>query len=328
MQYRTLGKTGFDVSTISFGAWAVGGSWGSVSDDESLNAMRRALDLGVNFIDTADVYGNGRSEKLIATLAKERPGQFKVATKAGRRLNPHVAEGYTPANIEAFVDRSLTNLHTDSIDLVQIHCPPTAVYYQPDLFQGLEQITRKGKVQFWGASVEKVEEALKAIEYEVIASVQIIFNAFRHRPAELFFREAKARNVGIIARVPLASGLLTGKITANTQFARDDHRNFNRHGKAFDVGETFSGLQDFDAALAAVEELKAIVPPGGSLAAFALRWILMHEAVSCAIPGAKRAEQVESNVAAADLPPLTDEQMRQVAAIYDRHVRGQVHQKW
>ncbi|HEV7299485.1 MAG TPA: aldo/keto reductase [Tepidisphaeraceae bacterium] len=328
MQYRTLGRTGYSVSTISFGAWAVGGSWGSVNDDESLNAMRRALDLGVNFIDTADVYGDGHSERLIAKLAKERPGQFKVATKAGRRLNPHVPAGYTPANIEAFVDRSLQNLQTDCLDLVQLHCPPTAVYYDPALFDGLADITRKGKVRHWGVSVEKVEEALKAINYDIVASVQIIFNAFRLRPVELFFGEAQRRNVGILARVPLASGLLTGKITRDTQFARDDHRNFNRHGKAFDVGETFSGLEDFDAALAAVEELKSLLPPGVSMAAFALRWILMHEAVSCAIPGAKRADQVDDNVSASDLPALSDLQMKAIEQIYDRHVRGQVHQKW
>ncbi len=328
MQYRTLGKTGFNVSTISFGAWAVGGSWGDVNDDESLAAMRRALDKGVNFIDTADVYGDGRSERLIAKLLKERPRQFKVATKAGRRLSPHVASGYTPANIEAFVDRSLKNLGVDTLDLVQLHCPPTEVYYQPALFDGLAAIAKKGKVRFWGVSVEKVEEALKAINYDVVATVQIIFNAFRLRPAELFFREAKAHDIGVLARVPLASGLLTGKITRDTQFAKDDHRNFNRHGQAFDVGETFSGLEDFDAALAAVEELKKLVPPGASLTQFALRWILMFDAVSCAIPGAKRPDQVDSNVAAADLPPLSDATMATVQRVYDTYARRQVHDRW
>lgn len=328
MHYRTLGKTGFSVSTISFGAWAVGGSWGSTNDDESLAAMRRALDLGVNFIDTADVYGDGHSERLIGQLLKERPGAFKVATKAGRRLSPHVAEGYTPANIEAFVDRSLTNLGVEALDLVQLHCPPTAVYYTPSLFDGLAAIQKKGKVLHWGVSVEKVEEALKAIEYDVVATVQIIFNCFRHRPAELFFKEAQRRNIGVIARVPLASGLLTGKMKNDTAFAADDHRNFNKHGAAFDVGETFSGIENFEEGLAAVEELRHLVPPGMTLTQFALRWILMHDAVTCAIPGAKRPDQVDSNAAAADLPPLSGGALTAVIETYNNHIRGQVHHKW
>jgi aryl-alcohol dehydrogenase-like predicted oxidoreductase len=322
MQYRTLGKTNYDVSTVSFGAWAVGGSWGKTDDSVSLDAMRRAVDLGVTFIDTADVYGDGHSERLIATLAKERPGKFKVATKAGRRLNPHVAAGYTPGNIEAFVDRSLKNLQADALDLVQLHCPPTDAYYRPELFAGLERLRDKGKVRQWGVSVEKVEEALKAIEYDVVATVQIIFNCFRLRPAELFFEQAKRRNVGVIVRVPLASG------TRQTQFAADDHRNFNRHGQAFDVGETFSGVEDLDAGLAAVDELKQLVPPNVTLAQFALRWILMFDAVSCTIPGAKRPDQVEQNCAAADLPPLTDEQMRRVRDVYDRRIKPLVHHRW
>ena len=328
MKYRTLGKTGYSVSEISFGAWAVGGSWGDVNDDESLAAMRRALDLGVNFIDTADVYGDGRSEKLIAKLLKERPGQITVATKAGRRLNPHVAEGYTPENIEAFVDRSLKNLGVDSLDLVQLHSPPTGVYYMPALFDGLERIQKKGKVRFWGVSVEKVEEGLKAIEYDGVASVQIIFNCFRPRPAGLLFEQTQKRNVGVLARVPLASGLLTGKMSKETTFPADDHRNFNRHGEKFDVGETFSGVEDLDAGLAAVDELKAVVPAGASLAQFALRWILMHDAVTCAIPGAKRPDQAESNAAASELPALSDAAMRRVTEVYDQYIRRQVHHKW
>jgi len=329
MHYRTLGKTYYDVSTISFGAWAIGGSWGSVSDDESLNALRRALDLGVNFIDTADVYGDGRSEKLIAQVAKERPGTFKVATKAGRRLNPHTADGYKRENIEAFIDRSLKNLETDCLDLVQLHCPPTDVYYCPELFEGLAAITKAGKVRHWGVSVEKVEEALKAIEYDVVCTVQIIFNCFRLRPAELFFEQAKKRNIGILARVPLASGLLTGKMKADTQFAQDDHRNFNRHGEAFDAGETFSGLgADLPNALAAVEELRAVFPTNASMAQSALRWILMFDAVTCAIPGAKSLSQAESNAAAADLPALSPQVMKAVRDIYDRRISQYVHHRW
>jgi len=329
MQYRTLGKTGYSVSTISFGAWAIGGSWGSVDDEQSLNALRRSLDRGVNFIDTADVYGDGRSEKLIAKLAKERPGAFKVATKAGRRLNPHTAAGYNRKNIEQFIDRSLTNLQTDSLDLVQLHCPPTAAYYNPELFDVLAAISRAGKVRHWGVSVEKVEEALKAIEYDVVCTVQIIFNLFRHRPTELFFEQAKKRNIGILARVPLASGLLTGKMSLESTFAKDDHRNFNRLGEAFDAGETFSGLGgDLPNAFAAVEELKAQVPAGVSMTQFALRWILMFDAVTCAIPGAKSPEQADANTAAADLPALTAHQMHAIRAVYDRRIRPLVHHRW
>ncbi len=329
MQYRTLGKTGYKVSTISFGAWAIGGSWGEVDDEQSMNALRRSIDLGVNFIDTADVYGDGRSERLIAKLAKERPGQFKVATKAGRRLNPHVADGYNRKNLEAFVDRSLTNLATDCLDLVQLHCPPGEVYYRPELFDDLAAISKTGKVRHWGVSVEKVELALKAIEYDVVCTVQIIFNLFRQRPAELFFEQAKKRNIGILARVPLASGLLTGKLKADTAFAKDDHRNFNRLGAAFDAGETFSGLGgNLPTALQAVEELRAILPAGVPMAQFALRWITMFDAVTCAIPGAKFPQQAEGNSASADLQALTDAQMTAVRAIYDQHISQLVHHRW
>jgi aryl-alcohol dehydrogenase-like predicted oxidoreductase len=329
MRYRTLGKTGYTVSTVSFGAWAIGGSWGAVDDAQSLDALRRSIDLGVNFIDTADVYGDGRSEKLIAQLTKERPGQFKVATKAGRRLNPHTADRYNRANLEAFVDRSLNNLQTDCLDLVQLHCPPTAVYYRPEVFDDLAAITKAGKVRHWGVSVEKVEEALKAIEYDVVCTVQIIFNCFRQRPAELFFEQATKRNIGILARVPLASGLLSGKMKPDTQFAKDDHRNFNRLGQAFDAGETFSGLgSDLPNAFAAVDELRAVLPAGVSMAQFALRWILMFDAVTCAIPGAKTPQQAEENAAAADLPPLTDLQIAAVRKIYDSRISRAVHHRW
>ena len=329
MQYRTLGKTGYDVSTISFGAWAIGGAWGTVDDDTSLAALRKFVALGGNFIDTADVYGDGRSERLIAQIVKEHPGRIKVATKAGRRLNPHVAEAYTPKNIEAFVDRSLTNLDTDALDLVQLHCPPTAAYDNAELFKGLRDIQQKGKVRHWGVSVETIAEAMKAITYDNVCTVQIIFNIFRQRPADEFFAAAKKANVGILARVPLASGLLTGKLKPTTTYAADDHRNFNKLGQAFDAGETFSGLGGhLDDAFAAVDELKTIVPPGQTLSQFALRWILMHDAVTCAIPGAKNPEQTAGNVAAADLPVLTREQMAAVRAVYDKYVKAHVASLW
>jgi aryl-alcohol dehydrogenase-like predicted oxidoreductase len=327
MYYRTLGRTGWQVSEISFGAWAVGGSWGSVEDDESLRALNRALDLGVNFFDTADVYGDGRSERLFAKLRQERPGTFHVATKAGRRLDPHVASGYNRANLTAFVERSLKNLEMDTLDLLQLHCPPTEVYYMPEVFGVLDDLVQAGKLRYYGVSVEKVEEALKAIEYPNVQTVQIIFNLFRQRPAELFFGQAQRRQVGILARVPLASGLLTGKFTRDSHFEAQDHRSFNRHGESFDRGETFAGV-DFETGLQVVEEMRKLLPAGMTMPQLALRWILMFPAVSCAIPGAKRPAQVEENLGAADLPPLDDETMRKLKALYDQRVRPLVHHYW
>jgi aryl-alcohol dehydrogenase-like predicted oxidoreductase len=327
MQYRELGRTGWSVSTISFGAWAIGGTWGDVRDEESLSALHRALDLGVNFFDTADVYGDGRSEQLLARLRKERREPFHIATKAGRRLDPHVAAGYNKKNLTAFVERSLKNLEVEALDLLQLHCPPTEVYYMPEVLGALDDLVKDGKLRYYGVSVEKVEEALKAIEYPNVQTVQIVFNMLRQRPLDLFFAEAQRRKVGILARLPLSSGMLAGKMTAGTSFQEDDHRQGNRHGEWFDRGETFSGL-DYETGLQAVEELRPLVPAGASMAQMALRWILMAPAVTCAIPGAKRPSQVEENVAAADLPALAEETMTQVRAIYDRLVRPQVHHYW
>jgi aryl-alcohol dehydrogenase-like predicted oxidoreductase len=301
MKYRPFGRTGWQVSEISFGAWAIGSAWGEVSDEDALAALHTSIDQGVNLIDTADVYGDGRSERLIAQVLKERSEQVYVITKAGRRLDPHTAEGYNRQNLTAFIERSLKNLGVEALDLVQLHCPPTPVYYMPEVFEVLDDLVQAGKLKFYGVSVEKVEEAIKATEYPHVQSVQIIFNMFRQRPAELFFDLAKQRQVGILARVPLASGLLSGKMTKETTFPADDHRNFNRYGQAFDRGETFSGV-DYDTALEAVELLRPLVPPGFSMAQFALRWILMFDAVSCAIPGAKNARQALANTQAADLP--------------------------
>jgi len=327
MKYRELGQTGWKVSEISFGAWAIGSAWGDVDDRESLAALHRAVDLGVNFFDTADVYGDGRSERLLAQLKRERSDKIIIATKAGRRLDPHVASGYNRENLSAFIDRSLKNLESDALDLVQLHCPPNEVYYNPELFAALDDFVKQGKIRHYGVSVEKVEQALKAIEYPGVQTVQIIFNIFRQRPAELFFGEARKRRVGILARVPLASGMLTGKLTARSQFAEDDHRAFNRHGEAFDRGETFSGV-DYETGLRAVEELRALLPSGMTMAQFALRWVLMFDAVTCAIPGAKRPSQAEDNARAADFSPLTDETMRAVREIYERHIQALVHHYW
>jgi len=327
MQYCELGRTGWKVSTVSFGAWAIGGTWGNVEDQESLAALHRALDLGVNFFDTADVYGDGRSERLLAKLRRERSEPFYVATKAGRRLDPHVASSYNNQNLIAFVERSLKNLEVEALDLLQLHCPPTEVYYMPEVFDALDDLVKKGKLLHYGVSVEKVEEALKAIEYPNVKSVQIIFNIFRQRPADLFFELAQRRQIGILARLPLSSGMLAGKMTRTSSFEESDHRGGNRHGEWFDRGETFSGL-DYDTGLQAVDELRPLVPADETMAQMALRWILMFPAVTCAIPGAKRPSQVEENIQSADLPPLSEESMNKIRSIYEERVRPQVHHYW
>jgi len=328
MKQHRFGKLPFVVGDVGFGAWQIGGSWGDVSEADGRAALNAALDAGMTFIDTADVYGDGRSEKIIADVLKARGGtRPMVATKAGRRLNPHTADGYNKANLEAFIDRSLKNLATDSLDLVQLHCPPVEALYRPELFAALDDIQKSGKIKSYGVSVEKVEEALKAIEFPGVVSIQIIYNLFRQRPADLFFKEAKRKNVAILARVPLASGLLTGKIKRDTKFASDDHRNFNRHGEAFDVGETFAGVP-LETGLQAVEELKKLVPAGAGLAGFALRWILMNDAVTVVIPGARNAQQAKANAAASDLAPLSAETMAAAREIYDRLIAPLVHQRW
>ena len=327
MNYRALGRTGWKVSEISFGAWAIGGAWGDVSDDESLAALNQAVDSGINFLDTADVYGDGRSERLIAQLKKSRKEEIIVATKAGRKLPKQTVEGYSRANLTGWVDTNLRNLDTDALDLLQLHCPPTDAFYHPEIFGFLDDLVKDGKVRHYGVSVERVEEALKAIEFPNVQTVQIIFNCFRQRPADLFFAQAKLKQVGILARVPLASGLLTGKFNAGTKFATDDHRNFNRHGEAFDVGETFAGV-DYQIALEAVEEMRALIPEGTSMSQFALRWILMFDAVTCAIPGGKRPSQVADNARASDLPPLTVETMAAIRDLYNIRIRPLVHGRW
>jgi len=328
MKYRRLGSTGYEVSEIGFGAWAIGADWGSVDDATAMAALNAAVDAGVTFIDTADVYGDGRSERFVAQLVKERSDvDLVVATKAGRRLDPHTADGYTGANIEAFIDRSLVNLDTDSLDLVQLHCPPTDVYYDPGMFASLDAMKAKGKIKHYGVSVERVEEAMKAIEYPGVETVQIIFNMFRQRPAERFFDLAVAGDIGVIVRVPLASGLLTGKMRADTEFSPDDHRNYNRHGEAFDVGETFAGVS-YDTGLGAVAELGEVCPDEFTMAQFALKWILMHDAVSTAIPGAKNPEQAVANAAASGLDALDEATMAAVADLYERSIKPEVHARW
>ena len=328
MRSRPFGRLGRNVGEIGFGAWAIGDAWGQVDDSQSLAALHSALDAGLDFIDTADVYGDGHSERLIARVLKERGGERPlVATKVGRRLPQQTVSGYSAENLEAFVDRCLRNLEMDCLDLVQLHCPPTDAYYQPEVFERMERLVEAGKLRHYGVSVERVEEALKAIEYPGVASVQIIFNMFRPRPAELFLQQAQRRGVAVIARVPLASGLLSGKFSASTRFEASDHRQFNRHGEAFDVGETFSGVP-YEVGLDAVEQLRPLVPEGATLAQLALRWILMHEAVTVIIPGARTPQQALANIAASTLAPLSESTMAAVAKIYDSRIRPYVHQRW
>lgn len=327
MNHRTLGRTGFNISEISLGTWQVGGKWGAPFSHENADKiLNEAVDLGVNFIDTADVYGNRESEKAVGRLVKNRKERIYIATKCGRFISPHVNEGYTPQVLRGFVETSLKNMGLKTIDLIQLHCPPNEVYYRPEIFEEFDQLIAEGKIGKLGVSVEKIEQALKAIEYPNVDSVQIIFNMFRQRPAGLFFEQAKKRNIGVIVRVPLASGLLSGKYDISTAFQPGDHRHDNRHGEHFDKGETFSGV-DYETGLQAVNRLKALFPDL-PLAQVALRWVLMFDAVSTVIPGASRPDQVAANIAAGDLRPLTQAEMEAVEAIYDEMISPLVHHLW
>ncbi len=328
MNYRTLGKTNFKVSEISLGTWQVGGKWGSGFDNKLADHLiNSAIDHGVNFIDTADVYESGLSETAVGRVVRSRSEQVYVATKCGRQINPHISDGYQPEVLREFVEASLKRTGLETLDLIQLHCPPSEVYYRPEIFGVFERMKEEGKIRHLGVSVEKVEEGLKAIEYENVATVQIIFNLFRQRPADLFFEQALRKNIGVIARVPLASGLLTGKFSVQSTFAADDHRHFNRNGEAFDKGETFSGI-DYNLGLRAVEELKSLFPELTNLAPIALQWILTHPAVSCIIPGASSPEHLTSNLSAMDLPPLTQEQIASANAIYREYIQPEVHHLW
>ncbi len=327
MEHRRLGKTGRNVSVIGFGAWAIGGDWGSRDDATALRALHAAADAGVDVIDTADVYGDGHSEQLIGRFLRERPGEtFFVATKMGRRV-PQVPENYRPEAFREWNDRSRENLGVDTLDLVQLHCPPTQVYYTPEVFAALDEMVAEGRIRNYGVSVEKVEEGLKAIEFPGVASVQIIFNMLRQRPAERFLTEAARRDVGVLARVPLASGILTGKLRADSSFEATDHRAYNRNGEAFDRGETFAGA-DYGTGLEVADALRELVPQGATMAQMALRWILMHDGVTATIPGAKAPEQAVANAAAGDLAPLPPVTMERVRELYDAKVRPLVHQRW
>lgn len=330
MLYRRLGKTGMEVSEISLGTWQVGGKWGSGFNDQNAeNILHQAIDNGINFIDTADVYEDGKSEAAVGRVVRSRSETVYVATKCGRQITPHVSAGYTPEVLRSYVEASLKNTGLETLDLIQLHCPPTEVYYRPEIFEEFEKLKEEGKIRNLGVSVEKVEEALKAIEYPNVTTVQIIFNIFRQRPADLFFEQAEKKDIGIIVRVPLASGLLTGKFGRDTKFGKEDHRNFNRQGQAFDKGETFAGI-DYEVGLDLVEELKEICAacPEGTLAQLAIRWILMHSQVSTVIPGASKSEQLLSNVKAAELPALRTETCDRIHHLYRDKVKPLVHHRW
>jgi len=328
MKYRILGKTGFKISEISLGTWQVGGKWGDkFSHDNANKILNYAVDSGINFIDTADVYDDGESEKAVGRLVRSRSERIYVATKCGRRLSPHENQYYQPKVLQKYIEDSLKNIGVETIDLIQLHCPPPEVYYRPEIFELFERLKDEGKILNLGVSVEKVEEALKAIEYPNVTAIQIIFNMFRQRPSELFFSEAKRRNIGIIVRVPLASGMLTGKFDKNTKFSRGDHRFFNRNGELFDKGETFSGI-DYETGIDAVEELKQIFPGYKNLAPVALKWILMFDEVSCIIPGASKKEHVESNNLSLELPKLTTQQLDAIQSVYETRIKKLVHHLW
>lgn len=327
MNTRRFGKTGWNVSEIGLGTWQIGADWGSVSDEDAQTTLDSALDSGVTLFDTADVYGDGRSEQRIAEFRKRRSEPFHVITKTGRRCTPHTAAEYNEANLNAFVDRSRQNLGVDTLELVQLHCPPTDVFEGTDQFEIMDAMVADGKIQHWGVSVETIAEAQLALRWPTLSSIQVIFNMFRQRPAADLFEDAADKDVAIIVRVPLASGLLTGKITESSVFGTDDHRNYNRHGAAFDVGETFSGVP-FEAGLAAVDELRRLVPDDVTMAQWALRWILMHEQVTVVIPGARNPSQAQGNASASSISALNQETMDSVRDVYDRIIAPHVHARW
>ena len=326
MQYRKFSDLGWKISEIGLGCWAIGSDWGEVSEHDAREVLKTSLDKGINFFDTADVYGDGRSEKFVGELIRSTSEKIFVATKSGRRLNPHTPEGYNLKNIEEFIDRSLINLGIDCIDLLQLHCPPSEICPKKETYEMMDEIVKLGKIANYGVSVEKVSEAMDAIQFPNVKSIQIIFNIFRQKPAETFFKEAAKRNVGIIARVPLASGLLTGKMHQESTFPQNDHRNYNINGDAFDVGETFSGV-NFEKGLKAVEKLKDLLPDNFSLTDLALKWILMHDEVSAVIPGAKNKSQVLKNVQASDLEDISS-LLPKINSIYDEFIKPDVHNRW
>ncbi len=327
MKYRKFSDLGWNVSEIGLGCWEIGGSWGDVSEHDAREILKKALDKGVNFFDTADVYGDGRSEKFLGELIKSTSEKIFVTTKSGRRWRgTNYPRGYKQKHIEEFIDRSLINLGIDCIDLLQLHCPPSEICSKKETYEMMDEIVKKGKIAYYGVTVHKLSDAMEAIQFPNVKSIQIVFNIFRQKPAESFFKEAKKRNVAIIARGPLASGLLTGKINQETKFPENDHRNYNINGKAFDIGDTFSGV-NFKKGLKAVEKLKTLLPDNFSLSELALKWILMHDEVSVVIPGAKNKSQVQMNTNATDLKDISS-LLSKINFIYDELIKPDVHNRW
>lgn len=327
MKFRNFSNLGWQVSEIGLGCWAIGSEWGDVSTVDARDVLKTSLDNGINFFDTADVYGDGRSERFVGDLLKSTSEKIYVATKSGRRLNPHTPDGYNIKNIEEFIDRSLINLGVDCIDLLQLHCPPSETCSRVETYEMMDEIVKKGKIANYGVSVEKVSEAMDAIKFPNVKSIQIIFNIFRQKPCELFFKEAVKKNVAIIARVPLASGLLTGKMNKDSSFPDNDHRNYNINGDAFDVGETFSGV-NFTKGLNAVERLEKFIPSDFTLTDLALKWILMHREVSVVIPGAKNKLQASNNVKASELNEIDSITMSKINLVYDDLIKQDIHHRW
>jgi aryl-alcohol dehydrogenase-like predicted oxidoreductase len=327
METRPLGRTGADVSVVGLGTWQLGGDWGDVSEGDAIAVLDAALDAGVTLLDTADAYGDGRSEERIQRVLSTRGECPFVATKVGRRADPFTAEQYTPGNLRAWVDRSRRNLGVDTLDLVQLHCPPTAVYSDERVYEALDALVQEQAIAAYGVSVETVAEGLTALQHPGVQSVQVVLNVFRRKPLEELLPAARAAGVGVLARVPLASGLLTGKYDESTTFAPDDHRTFNRHGEAFDVGETFAGVP-FEVGVPAAREVAEIAGPDVSTAAFALRWVIDQPGVTAVIPGARNVQQALGNITAAAIPPLADSQLADLERVYDERIRAHVHDRW
>lgn len=326
MNYRKFADLNWRISEIGLGCWGIGGNWVDVTDTEAKDVLNKSLNKGINFFDTSDVYGDGRSEKFIGELIKSTSEKIFVATKVGQRLRPYIPEGYNLKTIEKFIDRSLINLGVECIDLMQLHCPPPQLCSKKELYEMMDEIVKKGKISYYGVSVFNLSEAIDAIQFPNVKSIQLVFNIFRQKPVETFFKLAKQRNVGIIARGPLASGLLTGIIDKNTKFNPNDHRNYNKNGKSFDEGDTFSGV-NFEKGLNAIEKLKELLPNNFSLTDLAIKWILMHDEVSVVIPGATNKTQVEMNTLATDLESISH-LMPKINSIYDELIKPDVHNRW
>ena len=327
MKYRKFSDLGWNVSEVGLGCWQIGWCWGDVTEQDARDLLKKSLDEGINFFDTSDTYGDGRSEKFLSEIIKSTSEKIYVTTKLGRRIRgTNYPKGYKQEPMEEFIDRSLMNLGIECIDLLQLHCPPSEIISKKETFEMMDKKKKKGKVANYGVSVHKISDAMEAIKNPNVKSIQLVFNIFRQKPTEIFFNEAKKKNIAVIVRGPLASGLLTGEINRDTKFAENDHRNYNIKGEAFDIGDTFSGV-NFEKGIEAVEQLKKIVPDNFSLSTLALKWILSHDAVSVVIPGAVNKSQVKINAGTSDLDDISDI-IPKINSIYDELIKADVHNRW